>query len=83
MQAHVTIIGSGVNGVIHVGFRQWLYENGRAMGLRVQVRNEGERVKAIITGDSIRVVDLIKQCRRGPSRARVLDVLAELEKERT
>jgi len=71
-----------VNGVIHVGFRQWLRESGSIMGLRVQARNEGEQVKAVIEGEPLSVIGLIKQCRLGPPRARVLDVLAELERER-
>lgn len=81
MKAHVTIIGSGVNGVIHVGFRRWLCENGEHMGLQVRAHNQGEQVHACIIGDSSSVVELIKACRFGPKRARVLDVLATIERE--
>jgi acylphosphatase len=80
MKAHVTVIGSGVNGVIHVGFRRWLAENGKANGLRVQAHNEGEQVKATIEGDTDQVIALLKACRHGPPRARVLDVRAEIER---
>jgi acylphosphatase len=65
---HVTIRGR----VQGVGYRYWFEQQARARGLEGWVRNRRDgSVEAVLAGPAEAVAELIAQCRRGPSAARV------------
>ena len=65
---HVTIRGR----VQGVGYRYWFEQQARARGLEGWVRNRRDgSVEAVLAGPAEAVAELIAQCRRGPSSARV------------
>jgi acylphosphatase len=65
---HVTIRGR----VQGVGYRYWFEQQARARGLEGWVRNRRDgSVEAVLAGPAKAVAELIAQCRRGPSAARV------------
>jgi acylphosphatase len=58
-----------------VGFRDWMIEEGRRLGLEGWVRNRADgSVEALVAGDDPAVEAMIGACRRGPAAARVRDV---------
>jgi acylphosphatase len=61
-----------------VGYRAWVENRARAHGLEGWVRNRRDgSVEALFAGPSEVVADLIARCRRGPSTARVDEVVEE------
>jgi acylphosphatase len=61
-----------------VGYRAWVENRARAHGLEGWVRNRRDgSVEALFAGPSEVVDDLIARCRRGPSTARVDEVVEE------
>jgi acylphosphatase len=61
-----------------VGYRAWVENRARAHGLEGWVRNRRDgSVEALFAGPSEVVADLITRCRRGPSTARVDEVVEE------
>ena len=65
---HVTIRGR----VQGVGYRYWFEQQARARGLEGWVRNRRDgSVEAVLAGPAEAVAELVAQCRRGPSSARV------------
>lgn len=62
-----------------VGYRAWVeYQAGR-LGLQGWVRNRRDgSVEALFAGAEAIVTDMVVSCRRGPSSARVDDVVEEV-----
>jgi acylphosphatase len=61
-----------------VGYRAWVENRARSHGLEGWVRNRRDgSVEALFAGPPEVVADLIARCRRGPSTARVDDVVEE------
>jgi acylphosphatase len=55
-----------------VGYRYWFEQQARARGLEGWVRNRRDgSVEALLGGPAEAIAELIAQCRRGPSSARV------------
>ncbi|ERR1700744_6042385 len=55
-----------------VGYRAWVEQQATARDLEGWVRNRGDgSVEALFAGPADVVADMIAQCRRGPSLARV------------
>jgi acylphosphatase len=76
MSAKRLIVGGRVQGV---GYRDWLVERARALGLDGWVRNRPDgRVEALISGDTASVEELARLCRRGPRHAHVSSIDEEL-----
>ncbi|MEH3147296.1 MAG: acylphosphatase [Methylobacterium frigidaeris] len=58
-----------------VGYRAWMRDEARALGLRGHVRNQPDgTVAAVVSGESGAVGRLLAACRRGPPGSRVEDV---------
>lgn len=58
--------------VQNVGFRDWLVDEARRLGLAGWVRNLGrDAVEALIAGETAAVEECIRACRRGPALAAV------------
>ena len=71
LQARLTITGR----VQGVGYRDWLVDTGRELGLAGWVRNRIDgSVEALIVGEDAAVGAMIDACRRGPSLARVDEI---------
>ena len=61
-----------------VGYRAWVEHQARKHGVEGWVRNRRDgSVEALFSGPDDAVADLITSCRRGPSSARVDDVIEE------
>jgi acylphosphatase len=61
-----------------VGYRAWVEHQARAHGLEGWVRNRRDgSVEALFAGPASVVADMVASCRRGPSLARVDDVVQE------
>jgi acylphosphatase len=61
-----------------VGYRAWVDHRARAHDLEGWVRNRSDgSVEALLAGPAAVVADMVALCRRGPSSARVDDVLEE------
>ena len=71
MKKHLLISGK----VQGVGFRHWLYMKATKKNIRGWVKNKitGE-VEALLIGNDEDVVDVIKQCERGPSSSNVTQI---------
>jgi acylphosphatase len=61
-----------------VGYRAWVEHQARKHGVEGWVRNRRDgSVEALFSGPEDVVADLVTSCRRGPSSARVDDVIEE------
>jgi acylphosphatase len=62
-----------------VGYRDWMTNQARALGLSGWVRNRMDgAVEALIAGDVAAVEELSRLCRRGPRMARVVSIEEDL-----
>jgi acylphosphatase len=76
MNAKRLVIAGRVQGV---GFRAWMAEQARALGLSGWVRNRVDgTVEALIAGDVAAVEEMARLCRRGPRMAEVASIDEEL-----
>ena len=76
MNAKRLVIAGRVQGV---GYRVWMAQKARALGLSGWVRNRGDgQVEALIAGDVAAVEELSRACRRGPRLAEVVSIDEEL-----
>ena len=70
------IISGQVQGV---GYRIWMVEKARALGVSGWVRNRIDgSVEALVAGDTAAVEELLRLCRRGPRMAQVTSIEEEL-----
>jgi acylphosphatase len=75
MSAKRLVISGRVQGV---GYRQWMVEAARSLGVSGWVRNRLDgTVEALVAGDTAAVEELLRACRRGPR----LAVVAEIEEQ--
>ena len=64
-----------------VWFRTWTTREATARGLRGWVRNRADgTVEALFSGPEEAVADMVRECWRGPSAARVTDVATHAAK---
>ncbi|HUN39081.1 MAG TPA: acylphosphatase [Acetobacteraceae bacterium] len=76
MTAKRLVISGRVQGV---GFRAWMQEHARALGLSGWVRNRVDgTVEALVAGDVAAVEELLRLCRRGPRMAEVVSIDDEM-----
>jgi acylphosphatase len=75
MHIAANVLGSGTTGVIHTGYRAWFVETAKSLGLTGTAFNRGFHVEVTADGPPNVVLDLLRLARRGPPRARVLDVV--------
>ena len=76
MNAKRLIISGRVQGV---GFRIWMVEKARDLGVSGWVRNRVDgSVEALIAGDLAAVEELSRLCRRGPRMAEVVSIDEEM-----
>ena len=74
MKATHLLITGRVQGV---GFREWLANEARRLGLSGWVRNVGQdAVEALIAGDTVAVEECLRLCRRGP-RAAIVETIKD------
>ena len=82
MTAKRLVVRGRVQGV---GFRDWMQDQARALGVAGWVRNRHDgSVEALVHGDAAAVEELARRCRRGPRLAmvdRIEEELAEPEPE--
>jgi acylphosphatase len=72
MNAKRLVISGRVQGV---GFRVWMAEKARDLGVSGWVRNRVDgSVEALIAGDVAAVEELARLCRRGPRMAEVVSI---------
>lgn len=72
MTAKRLVICGRVQGV---GYREWMIEKARALGLAGWVRNRVDgSVEALVAGDIAAVEELMRLCRRGPRMAEVSSI---------
>jgi acylphosphatase len=81
MTVQATVIGSGVSGVIHVGFRKWITETAAKLGVQCAAMNDGETVQLLATGEPKRLHQLLLAARSGSPRSRVLAVESRVIQE--
>ena len=76
MNAKRLIISGRVQGV---GYREWMVEKARALGVSGWVRNRLDgSVEALVAGDVASVEELSRLCRRGPRMAEVTSIDEEM-----
>lgn len=76
MNAKRLVIAGRVQGV---GFRAWMVEKARALGVSGWVRNRMDgSVEALVAGDVAAVEELLRLCRRGPRMAEVASIDEEM-----
>jgi acylphosphatase len=76
MKAKRLTIAGRVHGV---GYRQWMVESARALGVSGWVRNRFDgTVEALVAGDAAAVEELLRACRRGPRLALVTQIDEQL-----
>jgi acylphosphatase len=76
MNSKRLVISGRVQGV---GFRAWMVEKARALGLSGWVRNRLDgSVEALVAGDIAAVEEFLRLCRRGPRMAVVESIDEEL-----
>lgn len=76
MNAKRLLIVGRVQGV---GYRDWMVEKARALGISGWVRNRADgAVEALISGDVAAVEELSRLCRRGPRLAEVSSITEDL-----
>ncbi len=76
MNAKRLIIAGRVQGV---GYREWLVDKARALGVHGWVRNRPDgTVEALLAGDQAAVEEVARLCRRGPRMAEVASIEEEL-----
>jgi acylphosphatase len=76
MKAKRLTIAGRVHGV---GYRQWMVESARALGVSGWVRNRLDgTVEALVAGDAAAVEELLRACRRGPRLALVTQIDEQL-----
>jgi acylphosphatase len=69
MNAKRLVISGRVQGV---GYREWMAQKARALGLSGWVRNRVDgSVEALVAGEIAAVEELLRLCRRGPRMAEV------------
>ena len=72
MNSKRLVISGRVQGV---GFRVWMVERARELGLSGWVRNRLDgSVEALVAGDIAAVVEFLRLCRRGPRMAEVVSI---------
>jgi len=70
------IISGRVQGV---GYREWMVDKARALGVSGWVRNRLDgSVEALVAGDMAAVEELSRLCRRGPRMAEVTSIDEEM-----
>jgi acylphosphatase len=76
MNAKRLIVSGRVQGV---GYRDWLVNKARALGVSGWVRNRIDgSVEALVAGETAAVEELLRLCRRGPRMAEVVSIEEEL-----
>ncbi len=76
MNSKRLVISGRVQGV---GFREWMVQKARDLGVSGWVRNRLDgSVEALVAGDTAAVEELLRLCRRGPRMAVVLSIEEEL-----
>jgi acylphosphatase len=76
MSAKRLVIAGRVQGV---GYRQWMVEAARSLGVSGWVRNRPDgTVEALVAGDTPAVEELLRACRRGPRLAVVSQIDEQL-----
>jgi acylphosphatase len=76
MSAKRLVISGRVQGV---GYRQWMVEAARGIGVSGWVRNRPDgSVEALVAGDTAAVEELLRACRRGPRLAVVTQIDEQL-----
>ena len=76
MNSKRLVISGRVQGV---GFRVWMVEHARELGLSGWVRNRLDgSVGALVAGDIAAVEEFLRLCRRGPRMAEVVSIEEDL-----
>jgi acylphosphatase len=76
MSAKRLIVSGRVQGV---GYREWMVEKARDLGVSGWVRNRLDgSVEALVAGDTAAVEELLRLCRRGPRMAQVVSIEEDL-----
>lgn len=76
MNAKRLVIAGRVQGV---GYRAWMVEKARSLGISGWVRNRADgAVEALIAGDVAAVEELSRLCRRGPRLAEVSSITEDM-----
>ena len=76
MNSKRLVISGRVQGV---GFRAWMVEKARDLGVSGWVRNRLDgSLEALVAGDTAAVEELLRLCRRGPRMAEVTSIEEDL-----
>ena len=76
MNSKRLVISGRVQGV---GFRDWMVQKARELGISGWVRNRLDgSVEALVAGDIAAVEELLRLCRRGPRMAEVVSIEEDL-----